>query len=522
MAVGVKPKRNEGERSKSDAVQGAQKVAEMDTMRDLVQNTGQTQQYVQDTYMAPQLEQAKENLTRDLTEMNPEIENTELVPQLIDLFVTARTETGEVARQARMTLSAGITLLKKTKNVKITSAWKNQIKIFVSLVKKQQAEPENKEVAEWARMRAGTVTENHSLYLELQKTNIPKERIDAFMDKRAETAARVMDEGIAVGLPMDQIEKNQKEARKKDAKEFLIQARKDEYEVSQEVVEKFEIFIDIADKRSELYDAGAYVEASRAESYAEYAGVLGNAGLGFSIAPPSLLNLDAGEAEMGVEAAAQAQMMRDIEDLAKEDQERANEAQAMIADLMEQAEESSEETTVGDLENEELKKRLEEMGVEQDKTIKEALEFTKKNMETVSVQQGRVQELKQNAVEGLEPSFHTDPREVLEMNGIMKDGQLSEFGQSVMPDILRASGGSFNNALDQIMGAVPMDGREEFMERVGEARVTINEYLANPGNADKQKEAAEILTNPEFVSVRAAFEEGLADNAAEIIRKLNA
>ena|GEM_PF-2957595 len=232
---------------------------------------------------------------------------------------------------------------------------------------------------------------------------------------------------------------------------------------------------------------------------------------------------EAGAESGGAEtAAAQAQMMRDIEDLAREDQERANEANKLIADLMEQAEESGEETTVGDLKDDELKERLEEMGVEQDKTIKEAIEFTNKTMETLAAQQGRVDELKQNAVEGLEPSFHTNPQKALEMNGIMKDGQLTEFGQSVIPDILKASGGSFNNALDQIMDAIPIEGREEFMDRVGEARLTINEYMADPGNAEKQKAAAEILANPEFVAVRAAFQEALADNAAEAIGKLNA
>ncbi|MCP4647412.1 MAG: hypothetical protein GY852_06710 [bacterium] len=517
--------RDMSESTKAKAGEGPQITVEKETRDALANNLGMKPQDVQDNLLKPKLEDATANLTRILeAELNPELKDTELIPQLTPLLTIVRTQTGVAADQASKTLGAVRELIRKTKNVKITPAWKKQVKVFVSLVKKQQAEPENKEVAERARMRGATVTENHSLYLELQKTDIPKERIDAFMDKRAETAARVMDEGIAAGLPMDQIEKNQKDARKNDAKEFLIQAREERYEVPQEVVEKFEIFIDIADKRSELYDANAYLEASKAESYADYAGVLGNAGLGFAISPPSLQNLEAeaGEESGAEEAAAQAQMMLDIENLAKEDQEHAEAARAMIEELMEQAEEAGEETTVGDLKDEELKERLEEMGVEQDKTIKQAIEFTNKTLETVAIQQGRVAELKQNAVEGLEPSFHTNPDEALEMNGVMKDGKLTEFGQDVLPDIMRVSGGSFNNALDQIMDAIPIEEREEFMERVDGARLTINEYLADPGNAEKQEAATEILINPEFVAVRAAFQEALADNAAEVIGKRNA
>ncbi len=516
------------EKRKADQVQGAQKTAEAAVVNNLAQMGSEQQneqarrQYAQENYMAPPLEQAETNLTRDLNELNPEIGNTELVPQFVNLLKITRTQTGEAARQASMSLASVMDLLKRTKGIKLTPIWQGEIKKVVSLVKKQQAEPKNKKIAMQLIMRSGTIAENNTAYLEIQKTDIPKERIDAFMDKRADTAARIMDEGLAAGLSIDEIEKRQREARKEDVKEFLIQARKDGYEVPQEVVEKLEIFIDIADKRSELYDAGAYAEASRAASYAEYAGVLGNAGLGFAINPPSLLDLEAGEEEMGADAAAQAQMMQDLQSLANEEQKQAEEAQKLIEDLMAQAEKESEETTVGDLKDDELKERLEKMGVEQDKTIKQVLEFTKKTMETVSVQQGRVDTLKQNAVVGLEPSFHENPQEVLEMNGIMKDGKLTEFGQSVMPDILRASGGSFNNALNQIMDAIPMDGREEFMERTEEARVVINEYLANPGNAEMREAAAEILVNPEFVAIRAAFNEALADNAAEIIGRLNA
>jgi hypothetical protein len=508
--------------------QGAQETQQMRAMDSLVKNTGQTQQYVQDNYITPPIEQAQLNLERDLNkDRNPELENKELVPQLVGLLKIAREKTGEAAEQASKTLGAGIQLLKKTKEIKLTPIWQEQITIFVSLVKQQNEEPENKEIAEQARMRAGVVAENHSMYLDLQnETNIPKEKIDKFMDKRAATETRIMDEGLAAGKSMDEIEKEQKEAREQELKEFLSEAKRDGYEITPELLDKMNIFIDIADHRSELHDAGAYIEASNAETYEQYTGVMEAAGLAFLIGSAAL-TMDAlgeGEAEEapGAEAAAQAQMMKDIEDMAREDQERANEANKLIADLMEQAEESGEETTVGGLKDDELKERLEEMGVEQDQTIKDAIEFTNKTMETVAAQQGRVDELKQNAVEGLEPSFHTDPREALEMNGIMKGGELTEFGQSVMPDILKASGGSFNNALDQIMDAIPIEGREEFMEKVDEARLTINEYLSDPGNAENQREAVEILTNPEFVAVRAAFEEALADNAAEVIGKLNA
>jgi len=147
-----------------------------------------------------------------------------------------------------------------------------------------------------------------------------------------------------------------------------------------------------------------------------------------------------GEEAPGAQAAAQAQLMRDIDDLAREDQERANEAKELLDELMEKVEESGEETTVGELKDDELKERLEEMGVEQDQTIKDAIEFTNKTMETVAAQQERVDELKQNAVEGLEPSFHTDPREALEMNGIMKDGQLTGKKERIVPAVDFTSG----------------------------------------------------------------------------------
>ena len=210
MAIGAKKMGEEINPSKANVQQGAQKTEELGLTEAMMKSTGQTQQYVQDNYITPPIKQAQENLETDLNrDLNPEIENKQLVPQLLNLFELARTETGEAARQATETLSSGILLLKKTAEVKLTPIWQEQINTFVSLVARQQEEPENREVAEQARMRADTVSENHLIYLDLQKTGIPKARIDRFMDQRAATEARIMDEGLAAGKNMDEIEKEQ-------------------------------------------------------------------------------------------------------------------------------------------------------------------------------------------------------------------------------------------------------------------------------------------------------------------------
>ncbi|MBD3390019.1 hypothetical protein GF415_03640 [Candidatus Micrarchaeota archaeon] len=336
-------------------------------------STGQTEAIARERYTDPSIEQAQANLETDLNELKPKVENTEFVPQLLNLFETARTKTGEAARQARESLGSGIKLLKASAGAALSPLWQEQVDGAVPLLRQQVKDPENKEIAEKARMRLDTISENHSMYLDLQKTGIPKERIDAFMDKRAATEARIMDDGLAAGKSMDEIEKEQKAAREQEAKEFVTAAKQDGYEITPEVLDKFNIFIDIADHRSELHDAGAYIEASNAETYTDYTKIMDAAGLAFLIGSAALSMDSLGEAEEapGAEAAAQAQLMRDIQDMAREDQERADEAKKIIEDLMEKAEESGEETKVADL-NDEMKERLEKLGVEQDKTINEA------------------------------------------------------------------------------------------------------------------------------------------------------
>ncbi|MFP3950223.1 MAG: hypothetical protein ACLFUZ_03995, partial [Candidatus Micrarchaeia archaeon] len=85
MAIGAKKIEEESNRSKADTQIGAQKTAELELMDKLVRITGQTQQYVQDTYISPPLEQATQNLEADLNELNPRIENKEFMPQLLSL-----------------------------------------------------------------------------------------------------------------------------------------------------------------------------------------------------------------------------------------------------------------------------------------------------------------------------------------------------------------------------------------------------------------------------------------------------
>jgi hypothetical protein len=197
------------ESRKADTQIGAQKTAELGLVRNLAQlapepqqNEQERQLHAQERYIEPPLEQATQNLKEDLNELNPRIENKEFMPQLLSLFEKARTKTGEAAFQARATLTAGIDLLKKTKEIKLTPPWQNQISSFVSLAKQQNAEPENKEIAEQARMRAGVVAENHSMYLGLQnETKIPKEKIDGFMDRRAATEAKSNKKRQFVALP---------------------------------------------------------------------------------------------------------------------------------------------------------------------------------------------------------------------------------------------------------------------------------------------------------------------------------
>jgi hypothetical protein len=180
-------------------------ITDINKVQSLANNTGQSQQHVQKNYLNPDLtqEQAQENLREDLgQDLNPELENTELVPQLTTLLVSIREKTGEAADEANKTLGAGVELLKKTKDVKLTPIWKAEVTKFVSLLKKLNAEPENKEIAEQARMRAGVVAENHSMYLDLQNgTDIPKEKIDGFMDRRAATEAKSNKKRQFVALP---------------------------------------------------------------------------------------------------------------------------------------------------------------------------------------------------------------------------------------------------------------------------------------------------------------------------------
>jgi len=190
------------ENKKADTQIGAQKTAQQNLAFALVGLTRQTQQYVQDTYISPPLEQATQNLKEDLNELNPRIENKEFMPQLLSLFETARTETGEAARQARESLGSGIKLLKASAEAALSPKWQGQVDTAVPLIEQQAKEPEKKEIAERARMRAGVVAENHSMYLDLQNgTDIPKEKIDGFMDRRAATEAKSNKKRQFVALP---------------------------------------------------------------------------------------------------------------------------------------------------------------------------------------------------------------------------------------------------------------------------------------------------------------------------------
>jgi hypothetical protein len=197
------------ESRKADTQIGAQKTAEIALMRDLAQLAPEAQQneqerqlHAQERYTEPPLEQATQNLKEDLNELNPRIENKEFMPQLLSLFETARTNTGEAARQARESLGSGIKLLKASAEAALSPKWQGQVDTAVPIIEQQAKEPENKEIAERARLRLDTISENHSMYLDLQNgTDIPKEKIDGFMDRRAATEAKSNKKRQFVALP---------------------------------------------------------------------------------------------------------------------------------------------------------------------------------------------------------------------------------------------------------------------------------------------------------------------------------
>ncbi|MBD3390016.1 hypothetical protein GF415_03625 [Candidatus Micrarchaeota archaeon] len=515
--------RNIDESSKVKAEEGVKKTAETRLSRDLGQMApeGQGEQerqlYASERYIEPPVEQASQNLEADLNALqNPEMENKEFVPQLLNLFETARTKTGKAARQASATLSAGIDLLKKTKEIKLTAPWQKQIDSFVSVAGQQNKDPENKELAEQARMRAGVIAENHSMYRDLQnKTNIPKERIDAFMDLRAATEARIMDEGVAAGLSMDEIEKQQKDAREQELKVFLTKAKKDGYEISPELLDKLNIFIDIADHRSELHDKGAYIEASNAETYTEYTTVMENAGLNFLITEQSITMDMLEEDGDAVEVSPEAFLWeRDILDLWLDEQQQEEDIENMLEELKEW-EENARENSGDNLFAADLPKSLRE-AIE--KELGEELstgtpinDVKNKLQQDPEVYTAMLKtaplEVPPGAGNWVGP-FFSDPLEVIKDNGAE--------GVRITPQVMKArvSANFIDTAAEATRGEVIFSPPEEGEAQTPESAVTA--YLEDPENGEKKKVAFEALRDPDNRRLRAAYLEALARTANEL------
>ena len=513
MAIGGMSKENQS--LAGDSQQKAQKTAELGLTEAMMKSTGQTQQYVQDNYITPPVEQATQNLEEDLNELNPRIENEEFVPQLLSLFETARTKTEEAARQTRETLGSGIHLLKATTEAALSPKWQEQVEETVSLFEQQNEEPENREFAEMARLRSDTISENQMLFLELRSAGISEDRIGEFMDLRAETESRIIDEGIDAGLSMDEIEKQQRDARHKEAKAFLIKMQKEGQKPNETLMEQFNIFIDIADHRSELHDAGAYIEASNAETYSAYTTIMNNAKLDFLITEQSITMDMLEEDGDAVEVSPESFLWeRDILDLWLDEQQQEEDIEEMLEELKEWEEDARETSGdnlfAADL-PESLKESIEKELGEEINTGMPINDVKNKLQEDPEVYTAMLKtsplEVPPGEGNWVGP-FFSDPLEVIRDNGAE--------GVRITPQVLKArvSANFIDTAAEATRGEVTFSAPEEGEAQTPESAVAA--YLEDPQNEEKKKAAFEVLKDPGNRRLRAAYFEAIARTANEL------
>lgn len=220
----------------------------------------------------------------------------------------------------------------------------------------------------------------------------------------------------------------------------------------------------------------------------------------------------------GTEGAVAAQFQMDNVLRQKDAQQQKEEMDKMLEEL----EGQNEKDTVGEAElSTETKEMLERMGIEQDETIKEAIESVETIIANVEMQNEKIEGLmkgfnEENWEEGMAPPFHNDPMEVLEANGLMEDGKLTELGKEVLPELLQESAADFMQACDTILFRIEIVGNEELMDKLNDAKRAVEAYMMNPESAEAQAEFSRVMQDPEIVAVQAAFFEAIAENAGEV------
>ncbi len=216
-------------------------------------------------------------------------------------------------------------------------------------------------------------------------------------------------------------------------------------------------------------------------------------------------------------AAAQAQAMDAIFK-----QKEADQMKKEMDEMLEELKALNEKDTVEEADlSPETKDMLEKMGIEKEDTIKEAIERVETIIANVELQNEKVEELQEgfrgkNWPEGM-PPMHPDPEDVLEKNGIMKDGELTELGKEVMPELLKESAADFMQACDTILFRIEIVGNEELMDKLNEAKRDVENYMVNPESVERLERFNEVMQDPEIVAVHAAFFEAIAENAGEVI-----
>ncbi len=453
-------------------------------------SNAEQQQYLIDNYLSPPVEnqplqfseEGLAKLEQDLsTNLNPQIENPK--QHIRAILTSAQTvlagATKEIRKEAAKNIAVAIQVLTRTKEQEIPKQRIQNITVFQASFEESTRKPENLELAKETQLKGRSIAENSEYYNFIIEKNVPKSLVDPFFNKRADEERKILENPE---LTVREKETAIYDSRKKATRELLGDLKRKGYEV-EELFEKSDLYVHMANVGSKVleHDPGNYGAAVAADNRSELKAVLENSNLGFISLSPifSMDNILDVESDVGAEAAATAQMMRDIEDMAREDQERQEEMEDQLEALKDEAEEKE--------------------GKETKEEKKTAIEEIMEQMEHVGELKSGPKEVPPGSGTMLGP-FYRNPMEVVKQNNA-----------KFTPQVLEAlAAKNFDEA-----AFIAKNGDVDFSSPETPEAIVIS-YLRDSENTEKREAFVEVLKEPDNVAVRAALYEALAKTAVEI------
>ncbi len=262
--------------------------AERQRAETLQKATGRPLDYTRENYSAPPVDlpdtKAKQNMTNDTLELNKGSKFSEkIAEQSAALLEIIRTTTDSaMMKHAGDLLQLCQEALKKTEGVESKALDNMVFKVTVAVdifLKKPTAKNE-----ENAEITGRAVSENATFYTALMAANVPKARVEEFIEKRADEELRIIEEGRKAGKPKKQIDDELERSRRVAVINSYHELEGEGYTINQQMLDDGNKYHKMAAIGSELLEKGRYDDALNARNWQEFSNVAHAAGLGFALA----------------------------------------------------------------------------------------------------------------------------------------------------------------------------------------------------------------------------------------------